>query len=394
MANQSCERVLIAEGTLPQPGKDAWIEELVRESETKGRPQENQDGKVDYHSLAAFTTVAAGTPLLRKHPATPGVPGTGVDETVIPYLPGKDVQIRTGTGTTISPADSNLIIASISGQPIYSRESVRVVSNLEVAGVNFETGNIEFDGSVTVRGPVLSGFKITAGGNIVTFDTVEGLELTAGGSIHIHGGIFGKGKTKISARGGITADFFYDCVLECEGDLSVREVVGNCTVICEGLLSLGQNGGKGQIFGGKIIASRGVRSNILGSISEVATQVEVSPSPHLLERQKAIVKELHKLESQYEEANKSLRFHKSQKNHRTDPRIDKLIEASMFLLEKMEPLRAELEDLSSRIQSLPAECRIHAEEVFPRVLLRIGQETKTISSHIKQLDFSHSSAER
>lgn len=62
------------------------------------------------------------------------------------------------------------------------------------ADVDNSTGNIEYSGSVTVRGNVKGGFRISAKGDIVVEGIVEDAELYAGGQIIVKRGIHGMEK--------------------------------------------------------------------------------------------------------------------------------------------------------------------------------------------------------
>jgi uncharacterized protein len=388
-----CEEVLIAEGIPAKPGDDARFEKLFEESSTKGSPQERKDGKVDYHELGTYASVEPGTPLLQKIPVTAGVPGTGVDGLPIAPKPGKDAELVPGAGTEISADDPNLLLATIGGQPVYLRDTVKVVDKLEVPRVDFKTGNIDFDGSVLVRGPIMQGFKVKAGGDLVVFDEVEALELTAGGSVVIKGGIFGKHQCQITAHGDVKAKFLNDCVVHCGGDLMVEDLLAGCTVICEGTLKAGQAGGKGQVYGGHILATKGVRAKILGCATEVGTTIEVSTSPKLRSRHKELQKEIKLGETKLDELKKNAEYLKRQPSRRQDPRLDQITEAIFLMSDQIEELRAEAAQLAERIDT-GALGGIVANEAHGGVTLQIRHQTRKMTSLVKSIRFEDASEEK
>ena len=167
-------------GVPPEPGKEATFEKLVDEIENAGHPQEQANGRVDYHEIGLIRSVVKGTPLIRRTGPTPGIPGIGVDGLPIASIPGKDTPLVAGAGTEISADDSNLLLAATGGEPVLLGNSAKVVGKLELDGVNFQTGNVDFDGSVAIRGPILTGFKVRAGGDIIAYEEVDGDELQAG----------------------------------------------------------------------------------------------------------------------------------------------------------------------------------------------------------------------
>jgi len=387
-----CENVLVANGIPATPGQDARFERLFEESKTKGSPQEQKNGKVDYHELGMCASVKKGTPLLRKIPATAGVPGTGVDGLPVAPKPGKDAELMPGVGTEISAEDPNLLLASLNGQPVFLRETAKVVDKLEVPCVNFETGNINFDGSVYVRGPILPGFKVKAGGDIVAFEEVDGLELIAGGSVVLKGGIFGKHHSQITAHGNVKAKFLNDCVIHCGGDLIVEDLIAGCTVVCEGTLKAGQEGGRGQVYGGHIIATKGVRAKILGCVTEVSTTIEVSTSPKLRSRHQELLKEIKLAENKLGDLQKTLNYLKRQPNHRQDPRLDKITEAIFLMTEQIEEFRAEAAQLTERIDT-GVLGGIAANEAHAGVVMRIGGHKREIMSLTRSIHFKITSEE-
>jgi len=381
-----CENVVIAKGVPPEPGKEVSFEKLVDEIENAGHPQERADGRVDYHEIGLIRSVVRGTPLIRRTPPTPGIPGVGVDGAPIVPVPGKDMALTPGTGTEISADDPNLLLAATGGEPVLLGHTAKVVAKLELAGVNFQTGNVDFDGSVVVRGPILPGFKIKAGGDIFAYEEVDGAELQAGGSIELKQGIFGKHNCRLAAKGHVKARFLNDCIVDCEGNLEVRDLLARCEVVCEGKLIAGKDGGKGQVLGGTAIATKGVEVKILGCQTEVPTVVEVSTSPKLVAQHQQHAKEIFRVERNLDEIQRSLVYLRKQANARSDGRIDKLSEAYFTLSEQLETFRAEAHDLTERVKA-KVEGKIVAQEVYGGVTLKIGPHHRRTTSFVKMLEF-------
>ncbi len=278
----SSERTLIAEGIAPTQGESARFEQLVLESDHKGVPQEREDGTVDYKDLGLFVSVAVGTPLLKRTPPSEGIPGTGVDGNPIPAPAGADHALVPKSGTAISKDDPDIIVATKIGKPSYLENSVRVDPNLEINSVDPSTGNVAFEGNILIRGPVEPGFTVKAGQDLSILDTVEGADLIAGNNIFLLTGAYGRNKSNIAAGGNIEARFLSDCTVHCGGNIEVSDLIAHCNVECEGSAMIGMHGGKGQLFGGKLLALGGVQARILGSNSEAATMVEIAAPRALL----------------------------------------------------------------------------------------------------------------
>ncbi|MBN1567825.1 MAG: DUF342 domain-containing protein [Acidobacteria bacterium] len=384
--NGQCDREVIAEGAPPTPGEPVRFEPLVHESEHKGIPQEQEYGRVDYKDLGLFLSVTPGTPLLKHIPPTTGLPGTGIDGVPIPAPSEMDRLPHAGIGTALSKEDPDIVVAARAGQPYFFDNSVRVDPTLEIDIVGPSTGNVIFEGNIIVRGPVESGYEVKAGQDLSILDTVEGARLTAGRNMVLLTGIYGKNKSEISAEGNIEARFISDCSVHCGGNLEVSDLIAHCEVECEGILSLGKNGGKGQMYGGHMVAMRGVFAQILGSVSEMSTLVELAPPRDLVQR-------LVRIEDQIEAARKTLEIvekHLHPAGNSSPPDEDL---RTRNYEEKAAGLRQTLAELT-REQAILQEKenasrhgRIKAAVAYRGVTLRIGKARESISELTHGLDF-------
>ena len=215
---------------------------------------------------------------------------------------------------------------------------------------------------------------------------MDGAELLAGGSIELRQGVFGKHNCRLSAKGDVKARFLNDCIVDCEGNLEVRDLLARCAVVCEGKLIAGKDGGKGQVLGGTAIATKGVEVKILGCQTEVSTVVEVSTSPKLVAQHQQHAKEIFRVERNLDEIQRSLAYLRKQASARSDGRIDKLSEAYFTLSEQLETFRAEAQDLTERVKS-KVDGKIVAQEVYGGVTLKIGTHHRRITSFVKMLEF-------
>jgi uncharacterized protein (DUF342 family) len=377
----ACKEVLIAEATPPTLGTEAGFEQLVQESDHKGRPQLKEHGNVDHHDLGLYVSTVKGTPLLRRIPPIPGNPGIGVDSSPIPPKSCREQNLVAGPGTAISPDDPNLLIAAVDGQPIFHENSAKVVGKLELDGVGYHTGDIRFDGSVHIAGPIQPGFKVHAGGDIVALDTVDASNLTAGGSIQLRCGVIGRGRSQISAKGNIRAKFLNECFVICSGNLEIEDLIANCTVVCEGKVEVGHRGGKGQIYGGKVLATKGIRAQILGAITERETFIEISPSPKLTAREREIKNEIKDIKTKFNDLALSLTYLKNSTTRQKDPRLGRLMKDYQALKTRLEALQEELAEITPKLQ-VHSEAKITASRAHPGVTVSISRLRKVIDSPV------------
>lgn len=378
-----CERLAIAEGIAPVEGSPAGFEALVKESDHKGIPQEKEHGRVDYKDLGLFLSVQKDTPLLKRIPPTAGIDGTGVDGNPIRALPGKDRAIIAGTGTIISKDDPDLVVAARTGQPRYLDNSVRIDPTLELDSVDPSTGNVIFEGNVLVRGSVESGFTVKASQDLTILDTVEGANLSAGNNMVLLTGVYGRNKSEIVAGGNIEARFLSDCRVCCGGNIDVADLIAHCRVECGGILSIGKHGGKGQGFGGRLAALQGVQAQILGSISESPTSVDVALSQPLLAQQARIDEAIEKVRHEIEFAEKEYRAVETAEGEApiSGPFATKLASLS----EKL----AQLQDEKEKLQKKLAACqkaRIRATQVHRGVTLTVGTYKVSVNERMEDVN--------
>jgi uncharacterized protein (DUF342 family) len=304
------DAVVVAQGTLPQNGKNAWIEELLDPDQA---PEVDVDAqKVDHRARSFFVNVQQGQKIAVKHPATAGEDGTSVVGTPIKAVPGKDVTFPIGGGLNVSE-DGCLLTAAIDGRLQRKDKKLWVLPELEVKGdVDFGIGNIDFTGSVKILGAVREGFQVVAAGNIEIREMVEGAHVESAGDIVILGGVRGMNKGRIIAGGKITAGFADQAYIRSGADVEIKNSVFHSDVAAQNNVMV-MGGQKSQIAGGKIQAGVAVICQTLGSEMGTKTEIIVGVPPEQAERRK----ELQTLIAQHNE------------------NIDKL-EASLGFLKKQE----------------------------------------------------------
>ena len=276
------DELLIAKALPPQHGEDTKFEMLVN-LDLSFAPKVAEDGNVELHELQDFVHIEAGTPLMRRVPATKGVPGTDVLGKPIVAVPGEQKPYARNTeGVKIDPKDENVLIATIAGHPVAIAEGVRVDQVLLLKGVDLKTGNVDFDGSVDVRGDVGSGFMIEAEGDVRVQGTVERAHVRCGGDLLVTGGILGgrglddvvstnKKINQFEVGGLLRARYVSHSELRVKGNIEVREYLQAVEVNAGGDVLLGQEGGAGQIIAGDCHSDKSIRCNILGNEANVNT---------------------------------------------------------------------------------------------------------------------------
>lgn len=275
------DRYKIAEGIKPVPGTDGCIKVLVgMDDSNERRPLEAEDGKVDYKEVTRLNNVRTGQIIAERIPPVDGTVGRAVTGEEIPFRPGKEARFKVGKNVVVNP-DGSAMYAALDGLVTKTDgNKLNVFPVYEINGdVDYNTGNIDFVGTVVIRGNVLTGFKVKAAGDIRVVGGVEGAELEAGGSVEITGGIIGYNKGLIQAGHNVKCTFIQEGNVDAAENVLVSQSIMHSTiraghaVICEGT--------KGLIVGGSIQAGENVSARVVGNTMSTVTSIEVGVLPKL-----------------------------------------------------------------------------------------------------------------
>lgn len=262
---------LVAEGNHAVDGRDGRFEFLFN-TEIDNKPKILKDGSVDYTSMAKLEIVEEGAELVRYIPAKQGLDGIDVRGEIIKCRPGRELPQIKGKGFTVSE-DKTLYTANFCGKVEYANERLVVSNTLTIEGdVTRVTGDIDFKGDVLVRGNVVTGVSVHAGGNITVDGHVEAATLVSGKDIVLKNGMQGGGKGEISAGGNVSGKFFEQATIYAKGNINANALM-NCNIISEGKIIV--SGRMGVLVGGSASAVEGVEATIVGNMSEVKMHINL-----------------------------------------------------------------------------------------------------------------------
>ncbi|WP_339011680.1 FapA family protein [Aeromonas popoffii] len=274
----------VALGKAAVNGQDTRFERLVETpAERILKPRELDHGRVDMRDLGTLITVKAGAQLMRRHPATQGVPGFTVTNQELPAKHGKDSPMVAGEGTFISPDDADLLLASRPGLPRQEKNGMKVDDVLSVKQVDIRHGHVIFEGALIVAGDVTPGMKIKTSGDVVIGGFVEGGYIESSGTITVRNGIIGR-KSKqsdeylchLNAQGEIHASYAQYAKLEAGGDIQIQNQLSHSYSRSGQDIKVGDSGmRKGHLLGGISIANRLIMAPILGASAYNQTRLQI-----------------------------------------------------------------------------------------------------------------------
>ncbi len=297
-------KYLVAEGVFPLDEYDGYIEVLFNYHKKDYKPAITEDGRADYRNLNYVENAVKGQVLAKRIDPVPGKEGIDVYGRAIAYKKGKAApQLIAGRNTFISD-DNNQLIASKSGEILYMGRRINISEVLEInSDIGPSTGNINFVGSVKIKGNVAMDYEVRSGGNIEIFGTFEGKSLIAEGDITVSGGIQGKKNTVISAKGNLSAKFLSGAEINTGGSIYSDSIL-RCKVSCGGSIEL--CGPKTILSGGTAVVHKFISSDIIGSAMAAPTEVVVGLNPVLYTKYMDITHNLTELKEKAEEYAKSI----------------------------------------------------------------------------------------
>ncbi len=354
------------------------------------------DGTCDFRNRDLFRSVSEGDGILVRYPPQPGEPGMTIMGTQILPRPPKPIQVLAGKNVAVVEQEdgSQLYKATSTGQVVVENRglnyAVQVVPVLEIKGnVDYGCGNINFKGCVNIHGSVLSGFSVTATGNVTVTGMIEPkARVTAGGDLHVHKGILGNGttdeNTKVKAFGNVQAFYAENAYIEAGGDVLLRTAM-RCTINANGGLFVEKT-----LVGGQISTFKSIEAREIGNATAMSTVIHCGSSPETLQRLNLLTRIMDDLRKQKDKVDTNLKFVLTQG--------DELPEDKRGPLQKsLEKKAASLQDQIDRIEIKKADLAmslldetsstISARTFFPGVVLVIRSAKYVIEREMSNLTF-------
>ncbi|MFW5643587.1 MAG: FapA family protein, partial [Alkalispirochaeta sp.] len=257
----------------------------------RGKPYlEMPFGRINLKELNFIDNRRAGDLLAVLLPPVQAVDGRTVTGRTIPAA--RDTTTATipaGQNTTLN-SDGSELYAAVDGNVRIKDGLIVVEPIVEVDNVNYETGNIHFDGSVVIAGGVADGFIVEATGTIQVGKSVGRATLRGGENVLLQSGMNGNGDGIIECGGNLFARYVESSTIRCKGTILVEEAIMHSTVVVREHCIL--NGRRAEFIAGDCLVGGSFWCRKLGNIYDVATRVSVGVPPELMEEYQLSRKEL------------------------------------------------------------------------------------------------------
>ena len=368
------EAICVAEGIPAQNGKNGSVKYHFDTTVSK-TPTILEDGRINYRELNLIQSVKVGQVLCTLEPSVMGTQGKTVKGKDIPAVNGKPAVLPRGKNVAISE-DGKSLYATTDGEVEFLDQSkVSVYTNHEIpADVDNSTGNVSFVGSVIVKGNVLSGFSIEAGGNVEVYGVVEGAKIKAGGNIILRRGMQGMGKGVLIAGGDIVARYIEYCNVEAKNNIQ-SEAVLHSNVKCGNKLEL--IGKKGLLVGGTCKVGKIIIAKVIGSHMATVTDLEVGVDPTVRERYKKAKDDIISMESDIKKADQAiviLRKLESMGSLTPEKKevLTKSVRTKIYLSSALEETKKEIAILDEQLQQEGTGKIRSLSIIYPGVRVAIG----------------------
>lgn len=377
---QYCTNYIMAVGEPPVHGKDARIEYFFNTNKNL-QPKRNEDGSVNYKELNTISHVHAGDLLARLIKEDPGKSGTNVYGDEIKPRTVRSLRLEYGNNITINEEHTE-IYSDVTGHINFINGKVFVSNVFQVpADVDNSVGNIEYNGSVEIKGNVKAGFSVRATGDIIIDGVVENAYIESAGQIIVKRGIHGMHKGVLKAGKNVLAKYIENAKVYAGGYVEAEAIL-NSDVSATGEVRV--HGKKGLINGGTIRAGKSIEVEYAGTDMGTYTTLEVGIEPERKQRYQELSKEVAKSGKELEDMkviiNNYTGILKKGENLPKDKLLylQKLAAEYKEKKEKLEPLREQMREIHMEMMASDRSYIAVSRTVYPGVVLSISDLTLNI----------------
>jgi hypothetical protein len=374
------QQAMIALGSLPVNGKDAWLRFAIEVGALPGKIMGN--GEIDFRERNMFIGVTKDQLLAHKIPASAGTAGRDVYGNPIEPLPGKDITVRTMDDAALDPATGEIRALRSGVLSMVTENSVKVCSRQVVAqDVDYETGNIFSRDAIEIKGSVKPKFKVNALGDVLVSGDIEKAQVRSDGNVVIKGGVIGKFAT-VHAHGDIDVAFVVQGRIQSGGKSFLRQHGSYCRLHASGDLFCNPSA---RIVASQLVASGSITAGNIGSDIAPSSLLAAAVAPEQLHR----YFELRRTLAEQDEAIENLYRHRG--SHATSEELEELIEASkdsrkqLARLNLIVPKDREPADLG--LSHALACTIVITGKVFAGTEIRLGNSRMTLSTTMSSICF-------
>lgn len=287
----------VLKGKSPVKGKDGKLLLLCKKYTGVPDVEINEVGTADFHSLRLFDNVRIGQKVARLYEPKPGKDGMDVLGNVINAEAGSEFVLDLCDNLTIEQSKEQpfkTISSKANGYITESNGSLKLNTEFFVDGdLDLRYGNIDFVGSILIKGDVLRGLKVRANEGIVIKGDVEEANLKSGnGSIIIEGYAYGGKRSLITAHKDFICKIAHELTVEAQNNIIIQKESIDSVFFCQSATLIDS----GVLIGGKIFAAQGIQIFEAGNELENETCIYLANSVEATKAYNDVINSLEKHE--------------------------------------------------------------------------------------------------
>lgn len=377
---------IIAKYLPPVDGQNGTISYLY-DTKKVMRPKENDDGTVNYKDLGLIRNIKKGDIIANIAHPTKCEPGINIKNEEITPVPGEKAHFVLGENTALNESTTS-IVATVDGNITFNKGCFNIEPNVIIDNdIDASIGNIDFIGSIIIKGDVLEGFSVKADKGITIHGTVTGAKLFSFGNIVVKKGVL---HSELSTNGNATLGFCENSKITCDGNLT-SQVFTFCDVYCKKKLST--IGNQGIIAGGKYIALETIEANVLGSKAYTKTDITLGDNAVMYAELERLRRKVVEMDENINKCALIVNFlnEKRKQLGRIPPEREEMLSNSVktkIILQKdkinLQHKISEIEEKLSVKQHLEIQCR---REAYPGVTIKINDYVYHVQSIVSRCKF-------
>lgn len=273
------QQAVVALGTLPVNGEDAWLRFEMEVGALPGRIR--PDGSIDFRDRNMFVGVDKGQLIAVRMPPTPGTPGQDVHGGQTQPRTGKDLTVKVADDASYDPASGEIRATRAGVLSVVSEHSVKVCHLQVITGdVDFHTGHIVSRDALEIKGSIRPMFKVNALGDILIHGNIEKGQVRSDSNVVVQAGVLGDFAV-IRARGDVDIPFIENGRIHAGGNIILRKNAYHCRLHAGGNL---QCDASSRVITSQLVAGGSIMAGSIGSDNSEPCLVAAAVHPQQLHR--------------------------------------------------------------------------------------------------------------
>ncbi|MFS0672461.1 DUF342 domain-containing protein [Ornithinibacillus sp. 179-J 7C1 HS] len=373
--------VLVAEGKEPEPGKDGEIH-----YEINFNPKVEKTDNWNFRDVMLIPSVNDGDKLAVVTPPTEGTVGIDVYGNTVPAKPGKPAKLNPGKNVRYEE-ESLAFYAECVGQASVQGNFIHVHPVYEVTDtLSMKEGNLDFIGTIVIRGDVPSGYQINAGGDVKIYGMVEAATIKAEGSIFISEGLSGLQKGYIEAGESIQIGYINQGLVHAGKNIYVEnsilhsECVAGSELVCQ----------RGSIIGGQLSAGELIEVKNVGNYMNTKTELILGQSHKELVQIEELQRKKQEIQDTLEKLSIIGKKLSLTPNIESNPKMMETLKRQKASYEKNKVLLDTIDEQLSEVTKESNENRAKLTvtgNLYGNTIVTFGKYKRVISTAYKQVEF-------